>query len=218
MKMNCKFINVLVFAAGAAIGSAVTWKLVKTKYEKIVQEEIESIKEAFADGFDDPNKQDDDSETADEEDPNSGYEQINWDDLEDLDEDDDSDEADFNEYARLVEQYTNFDEKGGPEDMAKDVSKEPYVISPYDFGELDGYHQIELTYYEGDDTLEDEEYNVITDRDELIGKKALQTFGEYEDDAVFVRNERLRTDFQILKDYRKYTEARSIGPNQVDDE
>ena len=47
--MNCKFTNVLLFAAGAAIGSAVTWKVVKTKYDRLIQEEIDSVKEAFAD-------------------------------------------------------------------------------------------------------------------------------------------------------------------------
>ena len=216
MKMNCRFINALMFAAGAAVGSAVTWKVVKTRYERIVQEEIASIQEAFSDDFDVDREQDDETEFDDEEDPDSEYRQINWDDLEDLDEDDDDDdeseEPDLNAYARLVDDYTNSYEKGGPEDMAK----EPYIISPFDFGELDDYHQIELTYYEGDDVLEDDEYNIVTDRDELLGPKALLTFGEYEDDSVFVRNERLRTDFQILKDYRKYTEARNIGPNQVD--
>lgn len=93
----------------------------------------------------------------------------------------------------------------------------PRVISPYEFGELDDYHTIELTYYT-DDILEDEDYNIVTDRDELIGPSALDTFGEYEDDSVFVRNDRLRTDFQILKDYRTYSEARSVGPSRVDDE
>ena len=97
------------------------------------------------------------------------------------------------------------------------MAEKPYVISPYDFGELDGYNQIELTYY-ADGTLEDDEGNIITDVDELVGQDSLFTFGEYEEDAVFVRNERLETDFQILKDYRTYEEARSIGPNQVDDE
>ena len=93
----------------------------------------------------------------------------------------------------------------------------PYVISPYDFGELDGYSQVELTYY-ADGTLEDEDYNIVTDVDELIGSDSLLTFGEYEDDAVFVRNDRLRADFQILKDYRTYEDARRVGPDQVDDE
>ena len=34
--MNQKIVNVLIFAVGAAIGSAATWKFVKDKYEKIV--------------------------------------------------------------------------------------------------------------------------------------------------------------------------------------
>ena len=208
--MNCKFTNVLMFAAGAAIGSAVTWKVIKTRYERIAQEEIDSTQRAYADLFDNLNEPNEgDTESAECEG------QINWEDLEDLDEDDtDEDDEDpdgGNEYAKVVDDYTN--EKGGSEIVAK----LPYTISPYEYGELDDYHQIELTYYEGDDILEDDEYNIVTDREELVGPSALYTFGEYEDDAVFVRNERLRTDFQILKDYRSYAEARSIGPNQVGD-
>lgn len=212
--MKCKFINVLVFAAGAAIGSAVTWKVVKTKYERIAQEEIESVKEAYADMIANLQEQVDDYSTMDEaEEWNDHASKIDWSELEDIEDDCDAEpDDDLNDYARLVEQYNN-NEKGGAENMAK----EPYVISPYDFGELDGYSQVELTYY-ADGTLEDEDYNIVTDADELIGRDSLYTFGEYEDDAVFVRNERLRADFQILKDYRTYEEARSVGPNQVDDE
>ena len=97
------------------------------------------------------------------------------------------------------------------------MARGPYVISPYDFGEIEGYSLIELTYY-ADGILEDEEYNVVTDVDELVGQDSLYSFGEYEDDAVFVRNERLRADFQILKDYRTYVEAKNVGPKQVGNE
>ena len=97
------------------------------------------------------------------------------------------------------------------------VSKKPYVIAPYDFGTLDDYHQIELTYY-ADGILEDAEGNIVTDADELIGPKALTTFGEYEEDAVHVRNEYLRTDFEILRDYSTYDEARGTSPKRVADE
>lgn len=203
--MNCKFINVLVFAAGAAIGSAVTWKVVKTKYEQIAQEEIESVKRMFEDRLADLQEEVDDVEDE--------TKQIDWSELEDLDEEeDDEDEPDdMSEYAKLVTKYSS--EKGGAEGMAK----RPYVIAPYDFGELDGYHQISLTYY-ADGVLEDEDGDVVTGVNELIGSDALLTFGEYEDDSVFVRNEQLKTDFEILKDYRTYAKANSIGPNQVDDE
>ena len=99
--MNCKFINVLMFAAGAAIGSAVTWKVVKTKYERIAQEEIESVKEAYADMVANLQEQADDYSAMDEAEE--------WTDLEDLD--DENDECDnepddyLNDYARLIEQY-----------------------------------------------------------------------------------------------------------------
>jgi hypothetical protein len=195
-----------MFAAGAAIGSAVTWKIVKDKYEKIVQEELDSIREVFGDIPVDV------QEDVDDDDGESEYEQINWDDLEDLDEEEDAEsDDDMSEYARLLNNYTK--KEGGAENMAK----EPYVISPYDFGEIDGYRTIDLTYYT-DGILEDEDGNIVTDADELIGPKALTTFGEYEDDSVFVRNEGLRTDFEILKDYRTYDEANTIGPKQVGNE
>ena len=218
--MNSKITNVLMFAVGAAIGSAVTWKLVKTRYERIVQEEIESVKTAFNDLVAIRTDETDETEDADESDtrpiPQPKQGQINWSELEDLDEEDEEEvyeptEEDREEYSRLTSAYTN--EKGGAGNMARD----PYVIAPYDFGEIDGYHMIELTYY-ADDVLEDDSYCIVNDRDELIGRKALNTFGEYEEDAVFVRNERLRTDFQILRDYRTYAEARSISPKRVADE
>lgn len=48
MFVNKSTIGLLSFTAGAAISSAVTWIFVKKKYEKIAQEEIESVKEVFA--------------------------------------------------------------------------------------------------------------------------------------------------------------------------
>lgn len=205
--MNSKFINVLMFTAGAAIGSVVTWRIVKARYDRIIAEEIESVKEAFADADTCDESGDEPAAGDDEGQVDVSPKQINWDDLEDLDEDEDEDMV---EYSRIVENYTN--EKGG----ARIMTNEPKVISPYDFGELDGYHQIELTYY-ADGTLEDDEYNIVEDGDKLLGPDALNSFGEYEEDAVFVRNDRLRTDFQILRDYRTYEEARSISPGRVND-
>lgn len=221
--MNCKFINVLMFTAGAAIGSVVTWKVVKTRYERIAQEEIESVKEAFAEYFVNNDDASVDEVSEDDEDrPSSSSRQINWEDYEDLDEDDSAeedeyqaDEADREEYARITSYYTN--EEGGAEDMDKHIGRAPYVIDPDEFASLDNWKTVSLTYY-ADDVLEDEKYRIINNRDELIGPKALTTFGEYEEDSVFVRNERLKTDYEILKDYRTYDEARSIGPNKVDDE
>ena len=50
MRCNMKnsFVKFVIFAAGAIIGSAVTWKYAKDKYEKIADEEIASVKEMYA--------------------------------------------------------------------------------------------------------------------------------------------------------------------------
>lgn len=204
-----------MFAAGAAIGSAATWKILKTKYDRLIQEEIDSVKEVFSDRFDNTPVSDDDQADEEEEisEPVKKIKRFDLDEVIDDVEDEYFTENDKNEYEKIAAKYTS--EKGGVEDMNY-TGKPPYVISPLDFGELDDYKQIELTYYL-DEILEDEDYHIVTDADELIGPDALTTFGEYEDDAVFVRNERLCADFQILKDYRTYDEARSVRPVQVDD-
>lgn len=201
--MNCKFINVLTFAAGAVIGSAVTWKVLKTKYEQMVQEEIESVKEAFAGMATNSDQSDDDTEAdEDEERPH----QVNWDELEDLDEEYSDEELE--EYAELTNLYSN--EKGGAE---KVEVKKPYVIEPMEFDE-NGFRTMELTYY-ADGTLEDANHEIVTDVDDLLGEGSLNTFGRYEEDSVFVRNEHLKMDFQILRDPRTYEEATGNTPNWV---
>ena len=38
----------LIFAAGLAVGSVVTWLIVKKKYKDMAQEEINAVKESFS--------------------------------------------------------------------------------------------------------------------------------------------------------------------------
>lgn len=45
--MNSTLNKIVMFTIGAVIGSAVTWKLLKTKYERLAQEEIDSVKERY---------------------------------------------------------------------------------------------------------------------------------------------------------------------------
>ena len=206
--MNCKIINVVAFAVGAAIGSAVTYAVLKPKYERMIQEEVDTFKKEFLECMNEEQAAtEEESEEEDEERPS-----IDWSELEDLNEEEEEefDDETLDEYAELVSKYTN--EEGG----AVEVAKKPYVISPFDFGEIDGYNQISLTYY-ADGILEDDANDIVTDVDELIGAGSLNTFGEYEDDSVFVRNEYLRTDFEILKDYRTYEEATGNSPDKVAD-
>ena len=84
----------------------------------------------------------------------------------------------------------------------------PYVIPPEDFGDDPDYKTVSLTYY-ADKVLTDEDNHVINPGriDDLIGEDSLTHFGEYEEDSVFVRNEKRKTDYEILLDMSNYLDG-----------
>lgn len=181
--------NFLIFAAGAAIGSVVTWKLVETRYARIAQEEIDSYREICADrGVAPEPTKEEESEAKPE--------------IED--------QIDIREYAsKLSKQgYTNY---ASAMEEVVDMER-PYVIPPGEFGELYGYEMISLTYYK-DGVLTDDQDEPVEDVDNVVGLSSLTHFGEYEDDSVFVRNDRLKADFEILADSRNYADVVDTKPH-----
>lgn len=85
----------------------------------------------------------------------------------------------------------------------------PYIISVEDFNECDReYEQETLMYYQGDETLLDESEEIISNVNELIGDEALLNFGKNSDDpdVVYVRNEKLTMDYEIIRQEGSYSE------------
>lgn len=78
------------------------------------------------------------------------------------------------------------------------------------------YAQINLTYY-ADGTLADDEDDILEDIEETVGLDFASHFGEYEDDTVFIRNDRLRCEYEIQRDNRTYKEVTGIDPNDTED-
>jgi hypothetical protein len=168
------------FLLGTAVGAVTAWQYAKRKYERIAQEEIDSVKEVFS-----KREQKTDKETKEQ------------------------------EYGELLRNtgYSNYSsEKRKGE---KEVEfREPYVISPEEFGEMNDYEKISLTYY-ANGILADENDEVIDDIEETVGD-ALEHFGEYEDDSVFVRNEENVCDYEILFDQRNFSEITGVTPFRME--
>ena len=190
--MDIKVTCTIAFLTGVAVGVAATWKFTKKKYEQIAQEEIDSVKEVFR-------RLRGETEAKTTEEP------------EDENEDDEAnDHVDVGEYIKIINNnsYDNDQnyEEGAPINMDR-----PYVIAPDEFGERAGYERFSFTYY-SDGTLTDECDEPISPEDveKLIGKESLTHFGEYEDDSVFVRNDDIESDFEILLDLRNILTLRGI--------
>jgi len=179
--MNNKVINALAFLGGAAIGSLVTYYFVKDKYEKIAKEEIDCYKQEL----DEARK----------------YLELNS-----MEE-----EATLEEIEQYKSAAAKYDYNGIESTTAESVyaafGPDKYVIAPEDFGgEDDEFKQVTLTYYENG-VLVDDLTNAIQNIDELVGKENLESLGEFDDYSVYVRNESLETDYEILFDPRPYMEV-----------
>lgn len=193
--MNSAIKGVLMFAAGAAIGSFATWKLLNARYEERYQEAVKSTKEAYSRRNPSVDSEEGE-ETSEDELP------------------------DIKVYAALLKQedYIDYSSNTSPSDAEKEEKKDttverPYVISPEEFGEFDDYERISLTYY-ADGKLTDDNDELVDDVDEIVGEDSLTHFGEYEDDSVFVRNDARKCDYEILLDQRNYFDVIKTNPHR----
>lgn len=180
----------LTFLAGGVIGSVITWKLVKTKYEQLANEEIESVREYYARKKTEANRETD----IPEEENNTKN----------------SDGLSIQEIRERVQElgYINdqvMEEKKNKKEDEKSMNK-PYVIAPEESWEQD-YPTLTLTYYEGDGVLANDRNEIIENIDELVGEDFADHFGEYEDDSVYIRNDDMQVYYEILRDYGKYSES-----------
>ena len=177
--------KIMIFVAGAGIGTVISWQFFKNKYKRIADEEIASVKEVFE--------------------RRHNIEVVSTDEIEadSVEENEKEDSEIKTEYKNLANNYNTItDEINNEEKGGNDMVNEPYVIKPEEFDTV-GYDVVSLTYY-ADKVLVDEDDNPIEDIDYLVGEDSLEHFGEYEDDSVFVRNDDLKTDFEILLDEASY--------------
>lgn len=184
--MNDNFSKVFIFVAGAAIGSVVTLKFLEEKYKRIADEEIESVKETFKKALE---KEVDEDENV-EETPVKVATVSHT-----------PDKPNIIDYAAMTRDM-GYDTETDKENVEDDS---PRVIIPDDFGMNEDYDNVSLLYHV-DGYLTNERNVLVDDIENTVGFECLNTFGEYEDDAVYVRNDKLKTDYEILKVDSNYSD------------
>ena len=201
--MNDKLSSVIIFCGGVFIGGFLTWDFFKTKYEKIADEEIASVKETFEHREPRPDKNYKVEEALK---GNDSYINVSPGVAERI-----IQIIDSNGYRNYSNTAIETDKKGGTADMEL---KQPYVITPEQYEDNVDYTKVSLTWY-NDEVLEDDWGNVL-DPDDVIGSEALKTFGQYEKDSVFVRDDDEQIDYEVLLDTRSYKETYGHDPVAAD--
>ena len=201
--MNTTMSNAVAFAVGVATGASVTYILIKKHFKKIADDEIDTMREYFQ------NKRAEEANALEEEPDEAEVKEAR--------DEHQEDKPNIREYASLIkkENYTNYSDTTADKKKEVDDVEKPYVITPEEFGELD-YSTISLTYY-SDGVLTYESDELVEDVDDIVGADFAEHFGEYEDDSVFIRNDRMKTDFEILVDKRNYSDVVETNPHSAED-
>lgn len=204
-----KVIGVVAAAAGAAISHVVTVRLLEEKYIAIAEEEVEKAQEVFKRMY-----KVDEYSTPESAAASLGIEiPVPLTPPEILNEMVDPDPirpvvTDVNAF----ESNTNEDPEntGLPNEEERILLAQEgkaYIIAEDEYAQnAVEYNQVTLTYYAEDDVLVDENSEVIPDVEEVVGEENLQKFGigSGNNRIVYVRNERLEMDFQIVMSQRNF--------------
>ena len=189
-----------IFIGGMIVGSAVTLGIIKLRSEQLSEENNEDNSDVIR--MDDIVKRRKEKADKDEDEITEESPEIKT----------ASDVApknpDIIEYASIAKNYdTTSDEEKPKKAKEKKSRPSPYQITYDEFDEK-GY-DIQTLIYHADGFLTDEENNLIENIESLVGFACLDGFGKNEDDpdTVYVRNEKLQTDYEILRVSTNYSDV-----------
>ena len=232
--MNDKAKIAIAFITGTAIGAASAYFYLKDKYEAFAQEEIESVKKRFASRVmkevtDNGSESDPPDRVVANESRNKpdiiayanalkkrGYTNYSGHDMEASQEEIEKRQQELENQKNNGVEDEDDEEHPVEEVVEKNIFSTPYIISPEDFGEATGYSTISLTYY-ADGIVADDADDMVDDVDDIIGFDSLNHFGEFEENLIFVRNEKYGVDYEVSLDTRRFADVAGRGLYPTED-
>lgn len=203
--------KVFIFLAGAALGSIVTYKVTERYFNKLIDQEIESVKETFKErlakieeseartnniiGIIEPKEvSNDDKSILKEKVEDFGY-AVGIDVAEE--------ETESQQVEEIVSEEDD-SEYTVPVEIAREYIP-PYMITETEFGEFGNEEETLMFFTDG--KLVDEGEELIVDPESVVGN----ALSEFERDPyierVYVRDENIEKDYIILKSEKTYQEV-----------
>ena len=182
-----------IFLGGLITGAAITYFAMKNKCEEYIQKEIKEVKDELH------NRHNDDVEN----------------DVIDVEETEEVNDTEYvenhQEYNEIANEYAPENEVEITEIEREDDPRFTHIVTPEDFGSIEGYDYDSL-YWHPNNVVTNNTDTEIIDEDELYNLVGMSWseieshFGEYEEDTVFVRNNDLKCDYEILRTIEDFEE------------
>ena len=206
--------GLLIFVGGLVVGAGATYLIQKNRYEEMVKEELEEMKEHYesesnkkcggSSSVTEVIKKTQDKErkeaeeAVDRERPQNRYNSLTRDEVYERNQE----EIEKNEDIININRYTTSNE----DLTAANKYHTPHIVTPEDFGSICGF-DVCTFYINADDVVLNDRQEQM-DEEEIIkitGMSAYEInkhFGEYENDpdSVYIRNMELKIDYEFLKE------------------
>ena len=200
-------LNFVLISLGFAGGVSMGFYLGKRKFEGLADVEVESVKRYYEENYTKRDTKLIKRATEVLEDIPKNLERPSSDDNRLNVKDDISEYKDYSAQYQSEESDTRIPGKPAI-DIEKEGAREPdgpYLITPGEFSE--STYEAHTLFFYADKVLADDAYNVIHDITGTIGDEALASFGMYEQDCVYVRNDILGIDYEVLIDERYFAKV-----------
>lgn len=210
-----KLKSAMIFVAGVLVGGIPAAVITKRKCEQRAEEEIQSVKEMFKRKIErDKAMQEVEAEEVKHVEEETEEEKV----IEQTEEPEQTEEAEHLEleyvYNNMVKRYEpkpincpawdeavakEEAEKAKARELLSRIQYEPEVIDADEFGTLEDYDMVTLTYF-ADGVVADDLDEIIDDYEKLIGTEFIQIFNDFDATSVYVRNDEWQIDYEIIRD------------------
>lgn len=183
-----KLKGLLIFAAGAIAGTVAGIGMSKRHFEAIAAQEINEVRDYYRKA----NK-----ELADQlVDKTSNIKEEQAEEPEKIE----VNKEEKKEYDNIIKHgnYITTEEINDEEELFSE-DDEPYIIDPSEFGN-NGHYATQTCTYFADGVLVDDVDEVIEEPETLVGNFHVDIFRDFDATSVYVRNDWMKMDFEILRD------------------
>jgi hypothetical protein len=193
-------------ALGFAVGFRIAERRLKTKYEKISEEEISRMREHYVQKAVAAQRKPPVDQIIVEERDETRFTKAEWQAIDEVNAQYPAEEEEESTVVQETTQVNVFkadEEWNYPYEIAHRTKHVPYIIHIDEFRENAPEHdQTTYTYYEEDDVMADTRDTTVDDMDAVIGLGNLGRWGHGSQDpnVVYVRNEELGLDVEIVRD------------------
>ena len=218
----------IIFVSGVAIGGAVAWFVCRKHYKRIAEEEITSVKESFdklqkeaqrradaakskpdlsiyVEALEKAKEREEQNENSmDKSEMNRVPANTHVVDYSGFTDEDESDDETSENATDDEQDYYAAGSTAQPVDKRPDHSK-PYLLNRMPYPNERPYHSLITVMYYADGTYADT-HGTEMEIEDYIGTEMMNRIETSDEDELFIRNDALQLDIDIVKDSRTYDE------------